>query len=793
MTNDHHTAPPAAPAPDRAPHASSPPPGSRGYENFTGVVNELASQSQPAWPTEVRAPANAPNIVIVLLDDMGFSDIAPFGSEIDTPWTSELADTGYRLTNYQTTPVCSPARAAMLTGLNPHRAGFWSVAHSDPGYPGATLELGDSVPTLAESLRASGYATFMVGKWHLTKESKLHDAADKSSWPIQRGFDRYFGCMDGFTQLHHPHRLIRDNHSVDIDDLPDGYYLTDDLTDNALQMINALRANDPTKPFFLYFAHQAVHGPLQAKAEDIAKYRGAYATGWDDIRAERFAKQKRDGLFPPDTQCAPRNTEDGMSVPEWDSLTADQRDLYARYMEVYAAAVDNVDQNLGRLITHLKDIGEYDNTIIVFTSDNGATGEGGEEGTRSYFSRFGQGLGLPDAWQPDVPRDPELIGGPQTCVHYPRGWAYASNTPFRLYKGHTHAGGIRVPMIVSWPQGLPRSTGDNGIRDQYAYVSDLGPTLMHLAGVKPLTERHGLAAPEIDGVSFEPFLRSKDKSTDHREQYSEYTGRRAYIDNNWKALTAKNYGPDWQDDHWKLYNLRQDPTEITDLAAEHPTLVNELADKWRDAAWANTVFPLNDDGSMSRLRPATEQRLEEPVVLYPTTPTLERFRSAKLIKLRSFDIEAVFDADTSSSGVLLAHGDQGGGYSLTVEDGSVRFAYNEYGRMIYRTLALRDPGTHTLRAAFRAEPDLTWSITLSVGEQTATIDSVLQLSGMAPFTGISIGADRGGPVDWATFEQHRSYKYSDRIHRVRYVPGPKAPYNKEILVAIDKATVAVYE
>lgn len=292
----------------------TPPPGSRGYETFTGAVHELASQSRPAWPAEVRAPADAPNIIVILLDDMGFSDIAPFGSEIDTPWATTLAETGYRLTNYQTTPVCSPARAALLTGLNPHRAGFWSVAHSDPGFPGATLELGDSVPTLAESLNAAGYATFMVGKWHLTKESKLHDAADKSSWPIQRGFDRYFGCMDGFTQLHHPHRLIRDNSALQIDDYPDGYYLTDDLTNNAVEMINALRANDPTKPFFLYYAHQAVHGPLQAKPADISKYHGTYDGGWDAVRAQRFAKQLQDGLFPPGP-----NAPHGTPRREWQS------------------------------------------------------------------------------------------------------------------------------------------------------------------------------------------------------------------------------------------------------------------------------------------------------------------------------------------------------------------------------------------------------------------------------------------------------------------------------------------
>lgn len=765
----------------------------RGYENFPGVVDELASRSTPAWPAPRRARRSAPNVVVMLMDDMGFSDIGPFGGEIDTPNLDALAASGYRLTNYQTAPVCSPARAALLTGLNPHRAGFWSVAHSDPGFPGATLEIGAGVPTLAEHFRTAGYATFMVGKWHLTKESNLHDAADRSSWPVQRGFDHYYGCMDGFTSLHHPHRLVQDNQVLPIDEFRDGYFLTDDITDHALQMITGLRANDPDKPFLLYFAHQAVHGPLQAKAEDIAKYRGRYAAGWDAVRADRFRRQIDDGLWPEGMRRAERNSEPGAEVDEWDGLDAERQKLFARYMEVYAAAVDNMDQNLGRLLRTLRELGEDENTIIVFTSDNGATGEGGATGTRSYLSHFGQHLAMPDHWEGDIPRDPDLIGGPQTHVHYPRGWAYASNTPFRLYKAHTHAGGTRVPLLVSWPAGLARAEGDRGIRDQFAYVSDLGETVMELAGVPRLPARNGKKAPDPDGVSFAHCLRDATAASARREQYAEYRGRRAYQRDGWKALTEQAFGPGWDSDRWRLYDVGADPAETRDLSADHPHLTDELAAAWRSAAWMNTVFPLNDDGSMMRVRPAFEEILERPVTILPGTPTLERFRSSKLVKLRSFNIVVRGAWRAEDEGVLVAHGDQGGGYALYVTEGRLWFAYNEYGRMHRTALPWRPGPDRRVTVSFTVRPGYRWGIRLDDGYSTVEPDPVLQLSGMAPLTGISVGADRGGPVDWDIYQRHRSFPFTGALQDVQYEPGPKADYNPEQLAELDAVVTAMYE
>lgn len=608
------------------------------YDGFPGRIGRTFAASEPAWPAPRTPGEKAPNIVVVLVDDMGYSDIGPFGSEIATPVLDGLAEDGVRLSNYHTMPLCSPARAALLTGLNPHRVGYAMVANSDPGFPGYGMEIADDIPTLAELLHDSGYATYAVGKWHLVRDSASNAADDRDNWPLRKGFDQYYGVLEGLTSLFHPHQLVRDNSPLDIDEFPDDYYYTDDITDQAISMVKSLRAHDPDKPFFLYLAHNAVHGPLQAKEEDIARHRGRYDEGWDALRERRFAAQIADGLFPPGTELPERNSEAGQDVPAWDSLTEEQQRLYARYMEVYAALVDNIDQNLGRLTATLEALGELDNTIIVFTSDNGGTGEGGAEGTRSYFSRFVHHPALPGDWTPDVDRDPELIGGPRSLVHYPRGWGMASNTPFRLYKGHTYAGGVRVPFVLSWPRGARDGRLTPGIRPQYQYVTDIAPTLLELAGLERPEQRRGVTLQEPDGVTFTPVLTDPDHLSTHPEQYCEMTGNRSYYRDGHKLVTLHRPGAPYDDSEWALYDIRTDPTEIHDLAAEHPDLVKELSAAWEKAAWRNGVFPLPDgSGALARRNPA-ERRLSRPLTLLPGTPELERYRSSRLVSLRSFEV-----------------------------------------------------------------------------------------------------------------------------------------------------------
>jgi len=764
----------------------------RGYEGFEGVVGRTTADSTPWWPEEPTAPEGAPNIIVVLLDDMGYSDIGPFGSEIDTPNLDRLAASGVRLSNYHTTPVCSPARAALLTGLNPHRAGYGSVANSDPGYPGLRLELAEDALSFPEALRANGYATYAIGKWHLARDTNLAPGRTRDSWPLQRGFDRYYGSLEGLNSFFHPNQITVDNDASTVEEYPDGYYLTDDLTDQAVSYLKGLRAHDADKPFFLYFAHVAMHGPHQAKAEDIAKYRGKYGSGWDAVRKARFAKQLAEGLFPEGTAAAPRNTEPGFDAPEWDSLTPEEQDLYARYMEVYAAMVDSVDQSIGRLLDTVEAFGELDNTIVVFTSDNGGTAEGGPVGTRSYFSQFVHHP-VPADWDRDVAHDPELIGSERLGVHYPRGWGQASNTPFRFYKGQTFAGGVRVPFIVSWPAGLAREDGDDGVRDQYGYVTDVYATLLDLAGLRAPTHRGAREALERDGVSLAEVLRKKDLASPHTEQYAEFGGHRGYYRDGWKLNTLHKPGTPFDEAEWQLFNTATDPTELHDVAAEFPDLAKELGAAWEEAAWRNTVFPLQN-GFGGRQRRPSEARLSRPVRILPGTPVLERYRSAQLVQYRSFTIDAELN-DDGGDGVLVAHGDPLGGYVLYVEDGQVHFGFNQFGRP---SLVAADlpAGTRLIRLHAAATPRLRWDFTIAVGPDEARLAPVaelpgrFQLVGMAPWTGISVGRDARGPVLWDLRERRGLFPFNGELTAVTYTPGPLAFGPEEIRAIQREAELA---
>ena len=750
------------------------------YGGFAGRIGRTISASRPAWPAETTAPPGSPNIVVILVDDLGYSDIGPFGSEIRTPNLDRLAAAGVVATNYHTTPLCSPSRAALLTGVNPHKVGFAYPANSDPGYPAYTFELPEHVPTLAESLRAAGYATYMVGKWHLTGDRSQHDAADRSSWPVQRGFDRYFGSLEGFTSLHAPHRLVWDNSPYQVEEFADDYYLTDELTARAEQMIKGLRAADAAKPFLLYFAHHAVHGPIQATPDDIADHADSYRSGWTALRRQRFERQRELGIVAPGTRLPDSDPD----VPDWDTLGAEEQARFARYMATYAGAVRAVDRSVGRLLDLLEATGDLDNTIIVFSSDNGGTAEGGVDGTRSYFSQFAHVAGLPGDWDRDVDRELDLIGGPQTAVHYPRGWGEVSNTPFRLFKGDTYAGGIRAPLVVHWPAGRLGGTSagrpQDRLRHQYLHVTDLTPTLLELAGIAPLAERSGRAAEPFDGVSAATILRSADAQVVHRAQYTETAGNRSFQTERWKIVTAHRFGAPFDDSEWRLYDLLLDPTETTDLSGRLPEVVAELAARWERAAWTNRVFPLDDHGPASALRRPGDDRFAEPVTILPGTPTLERFRSAQLVQHRDVTIVVEFALGAGDQGVLVAHGDQGGGYLLAVDTDQrgepvATALVNAYGAVHRSTPLALGLGEHRLVLRLLARPGFRLDVELSDGHAAVVLAGLPQLLGMAPFTGISVGRDAGGPVDWQRSRRHGSHPFSGRLHRIRYEPGPLTP------------------
>jgi len=486
-------------------------------EAFGGRIGRTLRDSEPWWPPRREPPAYAPDIVVLLLDDLGFSDVGCFGAEIATPAIDRLAARGLRFAHYTTVPMCTPARAALLTGRNPHAVGCGWLTFNDPGYPGYRAgEIALDAPTLPELLRTAGYATYMVGKWHNTAEHHVAPSADRSSWPLSRGFDRFYGFLGGETHYFAPAQLVEDNAFLDHDVYRDGYYASDDWTDKAIGWLKAHASASPGKPLFLYVAHNAPHAPLHAKAADLACYAGAYDAGWDAIRAQRFDRQCREGLFAHPPSLPGRSP----GVPAWDDVDPHRRKLFARYMELYAAIVHNIDQNVARLVDGLERLGRLDNTLFVITSDNGANGIGGIDGAANNLSKRLTQFEDPQ-WVREL-LERGRIGKSDSWPAYPLGWTDVSSTPFRLYKTTTMNGGIRVPLVVHWPS---RIRDGGAVRQQWVHVTDVVPTVLDVLGITS-------PAP-LDGASFRAALERADAPVSRNAQHYELAGNRGYILDGW--------------------------------------------------------------------------------------------------------------------------------------------------------------------------------------------------------------------------------------------------------------------
>ena len=554
-----------------------------------------------------------------------------------------------------------------------------------------------------------------------------------------------------------------------------GYYFTDDLTDRALDMVRQVRDGHPSRPWFLYFSHGAVHAPLQARAEDIEKYRGRYEAGWDEVRRRRFERQKELGIMADDVVLPPRNTEENYAVKAWDDLSDMEREVFARYQEVFAGMVDNVDQNLGRLREGLEEMGEWENTIVVFTSDNGGSREGLENGTSAYFrTLISQVRTNPlDSVELDHSRM-DLMGGPQTLPHYPSGWAMVSGTPFRLYKINTHQGGHQVPLIVSKGSGL---SDGGGIRRQYQHVTDLLPTILDLVGVEMATSKGGRPVPAPAGASFTASMGDVSAASTHPEQYYEQMGHRGMYRDGWSAVVCREARTPFSEEVWELHNLAEDPTESRNLADEYPEKVAELVEAWERAAWANQVFPLDEGNNVKNLlRPPWNADTEAEARFRPGSPTTERYRSLQLVNSRSFEVEVSLEMADGDSGTLVAHGDQGGGYALYVVDGRLLLAWNGYGSMTEVDGGRLAAGTSSIILAVEAVGNMVVHAELRVDETVvAAARDLPALTAMAPFQGIDVGVDRRSPVSWSIREAHGTFRWSGTIHHVTYRPGELAP------------------
>ena len=474
-----------------------------GRENFRGRGGVTAADSEPWWPERQQAPAGAPNVVVLALDDTGFAHLGCYGSDIDTPAIDRLATGGLRYNNFHTTALCSPTRACLLTGRNHHSVGMRFLSNVDTGFSNCRGFISNKAATLAEMLRATGYNTYALGKWHLTNMEDCTPAGPFSQWPLQRGFDRYYGFLGGATDQFSP-ELVVDNHPIDPPS-DAGYHLSEDLVNEAISMLSAQRSAAPDRPFFLYLAFGATHSPHQAPQAYLDKYKGRYDKGWDVTRQEWFARQLELGIVPEGTQLSPRNP----GVLPWDELSDDQRRLYARMQEAFAGFMDHTDDQIGRLVEFLSAIDALDNTLLLLLSDNGASQEGGRDGMLNelvFFNRLRPSV-------EDMVEHIDLIGGPNLYNNYPRGWAQVGNTPLRFYKQDTYEGGIRDPLIVHWPK---RIHDKGGIRTQYHHVTDVLPTVLECVRIEAPDTFNGVPQLPVEGISFAYTFASPDNARRRR-------------------------------------------------------------------------------------------------------------------------------------------------------------------------------------------------------------------------------------------------------------------------------------
>ena len=568
-------------------------------QRFGGVVGRYGAESTPWWPEPVRAREGAPNVVYVVLDDVGYAQVGCFGGLIETPHLDRLAAGGLRYANFHTTALCSPTRACLLTGRNHHANAMASIVESSMGYPGYTGEIPFENGMLGEILGPAGYATYAVGKWHLTPHVEMNMGARRDRWPLGRGFDRYYGFMGGDTNQWHPD-LWEDNHAIEAPRTPEeGYHLTEDLADKAIEYLTDLRNAAPDKPFFLYFSTGAGHAPHHAPPEWIERYRGKFDMGWDKARELIFEQQKAAAVIPADTKLTPRPHW----ITAWESLSGDEQRLYARMMEVYAGFMSHTDHHIGRVLSFIERLGELDNTIVVAISDNGASSEGGPHGSLNEALFFNR---VPESLEENLARMDEL-GSPTTFNHYPFGWTWAGNTPFQRWKREVHEGGVADPCIIHWPKGL---AGSGEIRRQYVHAIDVTPTILDVLGIEAPASIKGVTQSAMQGHSFKQTLGDGEAGSGHETQYYEMLGNRAIYHRGWKAVTyhgttgmiydgVTDPSKPFDEDVWELYHVAEDFSESTDLAAEYPEKLRELQDLWWVEASKNNVLPI-DAGSLGR-------------------------------------------------------------------------------------------------------------------------------------------------------------------------------------------------
>jgi arylsulfatase len=634
---------------------------------FQGKIGRTQDDTKEWLPEQKKAVDGSPNVVYIVLDDIGFGASSAFGGLIETPNIDRLANQGIRFTNFHTTSICAPTRAALLTGRNSHSAHFGYFAHTSFNTPGYDGYLPFEKGTIAEILRENGYNTFAVGKYHLTHPSDATPAGPFNRWPTGRGFDHYYGFSPETwgTDQWHP-TLFRDTHHEEDD--PQGRHVTTLLANNAIQYISEQKSVAPDKPFFLYFATGAVHAPHQVPKEWIDKYKGKFDFGWDKYRELVLQNQIKAGIVPPNTMLPPSNA----GVRPWDSLSVDEKKLFTKYFELYAGFVSHADYEIGRIIKYLEQIHQLDNTLIFISiGDNGASPEGGQVGTAFPRSRD---ISDKDAVAQTL-KNVDLLGTDKSSVNYPHGWAQAGNTPFRYWKFAANSeGGTRNPLIVFWPKGIKDK---GGIRNQYLFANDIVPTTLELIGAKAPSVISGYPQEPFEGVSFAYAINPENKNlpTRHNVQYFEINAARAIYKDGWKAEIPHKRGTDLNNDKWQLYNLNEDFNERFDIADKNPDKLKELQDVFDAEAWKYNVYPIKDTWKQENVNIFNNKK---QIILYSGI-SLTSFTAPRT---ESFSITADVKIPVSGAeGVLLSSGGQLGGFTFFVKDKKLNFVYNSEGKI----------------------------------------------------------------------------------------------------------------
>jgi arylsulfatase A-like enzyme len=680
---------------------------------FKGKIELDVRDSTADWGPykPPKAPEDAPNVLFILYDDTGLAAWSPYGGRINMPTLQKLADRGLMYTQWHTTALCGPTRSTCLTGRNHHINGFAEIPEGSNGFPGYHGRLPEQCATIAHLLQDAGWSTFWVGKNHNVPEQDNAPGGYRGTWPLQQGFDRFYGFLGGETNQWYPD-LVEDNHFIDQPYMPeDGYHLSKDLADQAIRMIRDNKASNPSKPWYMWFCPGANHAPHHCPQEYIDKYKGKFDDGYEAYREWVLERMIEKGVLPEDTKLTEINPmpEDQANpldtVLPWDTLSDDQKKLFCRMAEVWAGFSEYTDAQIGRIFDYLEESGQFDNTLILYAADNGTSGEGSPNGSVNENKFFN---GFPDSLEENM-KMLDKLGGPDAYNHMPTGWAAAFSTPFKMFKRYSeYSGGTCDPMIISWPKGI-KAHGE--VRHQYHHSCDVAATILDVCGLEMPETYRGVKQYPMNGISMRySFDADPDGPTQKKNQYYEMMGTRGIWEDGWHAaathapLTGKGH---FDQDQWELYHVAEDRSESTDLAEKHPEKLEHLKQLWMEEARKNLVLPLNDEPPVVLVnieRPSSEPPRQR-YIYYPDTTAVPEGVAAN-VRGRSYKILADVKVGDDCSGVIFAHGSRFGGHSLFIKDQKLYYVYNFLGippEQKFVSNQELSPGKYTLGVEFIRE------------------------------------------------------------------------------------------